>query len=283
MRGVDVLMQVVLDVRAHQRLQRVQRAGADAVQRTVQRGEVDAVPAVGHGLVEQRDHLRRAPGRGRVPVGEGVGVEPDAVGVAVQQLVVPAPGDLLGHQRPHLGTQVHVTARDQRVDGLRAEEPGQRRAAAAQRVLGLRVVERAARRPDVQHRLPSGGHVAQLTVRPGLVAPAPALEQQHHQVDERQPGAPHDHRLARFDARQVAVGGLLRRQVAQPRGGGPGGEVELRVGRGGVEVPGGEDDGVDAQGRATVEVDELGRAVVGQPGRAALMDVHPDPRQAGPR
>ena len=165
-RGVDVLVQVVLDVRAHQRLQRVQRAGAHAVQRTVERGEVDAV------------HAGRAPPRRAAPPspgspsprprtgGEGVGVrrtrsgwpcssswyQPQAISLAIS-----------GHTSARRSTSPRATSGS---TACRAEEPGQLRAAAAQRVLGLRVVERAPRRPDVQHRLPAGGHVAQLA-RPG--------------------------------------------------------------------------------------------------------------------
>ena len=65
MRGVDVLAQVLGDVRAHQRLQVVERPRAHAVERAVERAEVEVVARVGHRLVEQRRHLRRAPGRGR--------------------------------------------------------------------------------------------------------------------------------------------------------------------------------------------------------------------------
>ena len=47
-----------VDVRAHLRLQVVERSGAHAVERAVERGEVDVVARVGHRLVEQRGHLR---------------------------------------------------------------------------------------------------------------------------------------------------------------------------------------------------------------------------------
>ena len=67
---------------------------------------------------------------------------------------------------------------------------GSVRAAAAQRVLGLRVVERAARRARRAAPAPvRRARSAAAPSRPGLVAPAPALEQQHDEVDERQPGA----------------------------------------------------------------------------------------------
>ena len=81
---------------------------------------------------------------------------------------------------------------------------------------------------------------------------------------------------------EVGVGGLLRRQVAQARRGGAGGEVELVRGGGGVEVPGGEHDGVGAQRRPALQVHDLRDAVrvdvLGEPGGAGAVQVHPHAR-----
>ena len=207
---------------------------------------------------------------------------PQPLGVPAAQLVVPAPGDLLGHQRPHLRAHVDRPARgDQRV-GLRGpEEARQRRTARAQLVVRLGVVGGTARRARHQVGLVAGRHVAQPVPVRFEAAAAPFVEQ-HDEVDEREAEAAHQRGLAGGEHREVGVGGLLRRQVAQARGGGARGEVELVRGGGGVEVPGGEHDGVGAQRRPALQVHDLGGAVgvdlLGEPGRAGAVQVHPHAR-----
>ena len=152
-------------------------------------------------------------GEARRELGPG---QPHPVRVAAEQLVVPAPGDLLGHQRPDLVAQPHrLAAGDQGVDRVGTEETGQRRPAGAQLVVRLGVVGRPPRRAHDQPRLGPRRQVPQL-VAVRLEAPAAALEQQHQEVDEGQSHAADQHRLPRREDRQVGVGGLLWRQVAQP-------------------------------------------------------------------
>ena len=202
----------------------------------------------------------------------------EPLGVPAPQLVVPAPGDLLRHQRPDLRRHVDRLARgEQRVDLRGPEEARQRRTPCAQLVVGLGVVGGAARRARHQVGLVAGRHVAQ-PVPVGLEPAAAALVEQHDEVDERETEPADEHGLAGGEHREVGVGGLLRRQVAQARRGGAGGEVALVGGGRGVEVPRGEHDGVGAQRRAVLKVHDLGGALLGQPDRAGAVQVHPHAR-----
>ena len=273
---VDVLPQVLRDAGADQRLQGVQPIGAQPVQRPVEGREVNPVHRIRDRGGEQLGHLRRGPpqlGEARRELGPG---QPHPVRVAAEQLVVPAPGDLLGHQRPDLVAQPHrLAAGDQGVDRVGTEETGQRRPAGAQLVVRLGVVGRPPRRAHDQPRLGPRRQVPQL-VAVRLEAPAPALEQQHQEVDEGQSHAADQHRLPRREDRQVGVGGLLWRQVAQPVVGGPLGQRALVRGRRRVQVSGGEHHRVHPQRRAVAQLHQLRVAVLGEPGGHGAVQLHPD-------
>ncbi len=76
------------------------------------------------------------------------------------------------------------------------------------------------------------------------MAPAPALGEQHHQVDEGQTEAPYEDRLAGLQRGQVAVGGEVGRQVDESVLAGVCGQLGLPEAGVGVEVAEGEHDQV---------------------------------------
>lgn len=136
------------------------------------------------------------------------------------------------------------------VDLGRAEEPRQRRPFPLQLVPDLRVVRHPAPRPDVQHGLPPGRVIRHLPVRVRrvpLVPPAAPLRQQHHEVDEGEPEAPHEHRLSGGQRRQVTVRGEVGRQMDESVGAGVLRQFPLFVVEFGVQMTECEDDEVREQ------------------------------------
>ena len=249
-----------------------QRAGRQPRQGPVEPLEVQPVHGVRDGGADQRRQLRCVPPQRRERGQELLPRAGDQLRMSPEQLVVPAERDLLGHQRPQVPAQVQWPR--QRVDHVGGEEVRDRRPATAQRVLGLRVVGRTPRRPDDQARLRPRGHV------PAVDEPTPApLEQQHDEIDEREPQPAREHGLPRLDDREIRVRGLLRRDVPQPALARRGLQRELG-GRGcGVQVPGREDHGVRDQRRLPVQGEDLPPADLGQPGRPHRVHVHPDLRR----
>ncbi len=252
--GVVGAGEVGLDVVAQTVLEGVRVGVAQAREGVVERVEVEPVGGVGHGGGDQRLEGGAAGVAGGVLLLEVRPVDGRTVRVGGEEPVVVGEAQLLLDQRPDVAPEVErAGAGEQRVDLGRAEEAGQRGRLAAQRVAELGVVRDAAPRADVQDGLPPGGVVGQRAVGAVVrVAPAAALGEQHHQVDEGQAEAAHDDGLAGAQAGQVAVGGELRGNVRELMFGGEGGEGALFIVGFGVEVAEGEDDEVGEERRGPV-------------------------------
>ena len=136
--------------------------------------------------------------------------------VRAEQLPIVRGGQLLGHQRPDLVTEVgRATIGAQRRNRIDGEIPRRNRGRIGQGVPELGVVRHAAARPDVQHRLGPARVIPQLAVGGPFEPAAAALAEQHHQIDEGQPKTPDQHRLSRPEIREVDVGGVARRDIGE--------------------------------------------------------------------
>ena len=166
-------------------VQRVARCERDAGKRLVERGDVEVVGGVGHGLGEERVELG-SPSRLVVSRRELVPARRRALGMRDEQLVVVRPADLLGDDGQHVREEVEwFGAREQRGDRGVVEEVGERRERCEQSVRQLRSVGHAAARADVQHRLEPARLVRERAVGSLDEATAAALGHQGDEVGER--------------------------------------------------------------------------------------------------
>ncbi len=267
------------DVGPQMLLERVRGGEGHALQRPVQRLEVQPVRRVRHRRGDQRRHLRVVPAESVVRGGEVLPGERGPGGVGVEQLVIVAVADLLRHQRPHVPPQVQRAALgEQRVHRGGTEVAGQRGARTLEPVAGFGVVRHPASRPDVQHGFTPRGNVAEGAVGAGAEPPAAPLREQRRQVDEGQPEAAQQDVLAGAQPGQVRVGGEHRREVETAVPAGEVGEHPVLGGRFGADVPLGEDHQVGGESRGAVREPHQLRAVrrAGDPGRrgAVPLDGH---------
>lgn len=204
--------QVGGDVVAQPFLERLAALVRHAVQRPVERVQVQPVGGVGYGTGDQVGQLGAAGVGGGVLRVEDLGVQGGAPGVGGEQPVVVGVAELLGDQRPHIAPEVERPGAAQQLVGpFRGQVPWQGRAFAGPGVADLRVVRDPAPRSHVQHGLAPRRHVD-----PVLVASAAPLGEQDHQVDEGEAEAADDDRSTGGQCGEVGVGGEVGRQVDQP-------------------------------------------------------------------
>ncbi|KZX20509.1 hypothetical protein ACH61_02378 [Rathayibacter tanaceti] len=287
--------EVAPDVGAHRLLHRGRVLEPGAGQRTVEVGEEEPVGLVGHGLGDQRRERPRIVedprgvgpecrdgvalrGLETGPAGGGehrcarieprerlreprpVGAHP--LGVAGEQLAVVAPEQLLGDRRPDVLGEVEGSAARAQPIGDGGGEPAELGRRPLQGRTDLGVVRHAAAAADHDPRLSARRQVPQGTGLIALETAAPALGEQHHQVDGHESEAAHDHIPARGQSAEVRVGGKRRREVVEAVPRGESGQARLLLRRQRAAVTEREQHEIGGERVAGVEDDQLPAVVV---------------------
>lgn len=166
-RGVVTAVEVGADVLAQPDLECVVRRVAHAVQRVVERFEVEPVGRVGHGGDDEGAQLLAARVGGRVLLLEDLPVDGRALGMGGEEPVVVGVSELLVDKWPHIAPKVErtgLTSSSSVRSGPRKRGSGGRFALLT--VADLGVVRDTAPRSDVQNGLLAGGQVLAVLVPP---------------------------------------------------------------------------------------------------------------------